>query len=227
MQAAGCAYGFPSELDRPGFTNLAKRARYYALYSEPYRVSHSELLLSIPQSRARAQLPVIDVQFAHLDGLGKLQQVVRALFQMRRTAPVAVRRLHRLLGLPVRDGGELRDVVLYLPELLHAETARLLLDLENAVLVVVAEVLVRELLAGPPEPGPRDKRLPTRPGRQDLLLSGGVGTPDSSPSPRVANTVAAMLRSAYSQVQRTFLMPCISRIDQRPQWNTGNSPPSC
>src|SRR5918999_4449162 len=93
---------------------------------------------------------------------------------MRRAAPGAVRRLHGLDRFPVRDGGELRDVAPHPPELLHVEAARLLLDLEDAVLVVVAEVLVHQLLAGPPEPGPRYERLPPRSRHQDLMLAGGV-----------------------------------------------------
>src|SRR5919107_3629234 len=117
---------------------------------------------SLPPQRSCAQLPVVDVQLAHLDGLGELEQVVWILLQMRHAPNVAVRRFHRV---PVRDGGELCDVANYLPELLHAEAARLLLDLEDTVLVVVPEVLVRKLLAGSSEPGPCDKRSPLRSGR--------------------------------------------------------------
>src|SRR5215204_3852972 len=115
---------------------------------------------SYPPSRPCAQLPVVDVEFAHLDGLGKLEQVVLVLLQMRRTADVSSVVVHGLHRRPVRDGGELRDVAPYPSELLHTEASRLLLDLEYAVLVVVPEVLVRKLLAGPPEPGPRDEHSP-------------------------------------------------------------------
>ena len=76
---------------------------------------------SLPPQRSCAQLPVVDVQLAHLDGLGELEQVVGIFLQVRRAPIVAVRRLHGLHRGPVRDGGELGDLVLYLPELLHAE----------------------------------------------------------------------------------------------------------
>src|SRR5918995_515952 len=119
-----------------------------------------------------ANQPVVDVEFADLDVLGKLQQVLFVLLQVRRAQIFAVRGLH---GLPVGDGSELRDVAPYLPELLHAEAARLLLDLEQAVLVVVAQVLVRQFPAGSPEPRPRNEYPSVRSGRQNLLLPGGVG----------------------------------------------------
>src|SRR3712207_1409018 len=91
------------------------------------------------------------------------------------TAIITVHRLHGFHRGPVRDGGKLSDVASYLPELLHAEAARLLLDLEDAVLVVVLEVIVGMLLAGPPEPDPREDRFPVRSGRQNLLLASSIG----------------------------------------------------
>src|SRR5918992_6395125 len=88
---------------------------------------------------------------------------------------IIVHRFHGFHRGPVRDGGELRNVAPYLPKLLHAKAARLLLDLENAVLVVVPEILVRMLPAGPPEPRPRNDRLTLRSGHQNLQFAGSVG----------------------------------------------------
>src|SRR5829696_794126 len=88
---------------------------------------------------------------------------------------IVVHRFHGFHRGPVRDGGELCNVASLLPKLLHAEAARLLLDLKNTVLVVILEVLVRMLPTGSPEPCPCNYRLSLRSGRQNLLFACSIG----------------------------------------------------
>ena len=123
-------------------------------------------------------LPVVDVQLGHLDELRHLQQVLVIPVEMGHAADVAaalaVHRRHVFERAPVGDDGELGDVAVEPAEHLDAEIAGLHLDGEDAVLVEVGKIFVRDLAARAAGPDAADQWLSRCGGGDDRLLAGAV-----------------------------------------------------
>jgi hypothetical protein len=124
------------------------------------KVTHRPQLGWIHHSTFVLRLPVVGIQLGNIDELGEFEQILRILLEMRdpsNVTGIAVHHLHSLHRRPGGDRRELGDIAVRPAEQLDAETAWLLLDLKDTVLVEIVQVFVGDLPTRPSSPDASDQ----------------------------------------------------------------------